>query len=145
MNEENCDDYLRYYLQKSNDLDDESIIEAMQEFQTKFDMNIFATNDCNIMFSASDKLLLKELCTACTWLLNPYKRMLIIRSQHYLDDSPHDCTLVDSYLYRIIQMSKRLTPFTSLHLDDQIQLLTFGIIEIIGLYSILCFDPEFQG
>ncbi|XP_075680871.1 uncharacterized protein LOC113797384 [Dermatophagoides pteronyssinus] len=145
MEEENCDDCLRYHLQKSNDLDDESTIEAINEFQVRFDMNIFHSNDYDLMFSENDKLLLKELCTACTWLHNPYKRMLIIRNQHYLNDSPHDCTLVDSYLYRIIRVSKRLTPFTSLHLDDQVQLLTFGMIEIIGLYSMLCFDPEFQG
>lgn len=145
MNEENCDDYLRYYLQKPNNSDDEFMIEAMNEFHERIAMNIFFTCDFKMIFSANDRLLLKELCTACTWLHNPYKRMLIIRNQHYLDDSPHDCTLVDSYLYRIIRMSKRLTSFTSLHLDDQVQLLTFGMIEIIALYSMLCFDPEFQG
>lgn len=92
-------------------------------------------------FSINEKFLLKELILAGVFLQNPYQEKVFISSNNQFH---HQCPIVDSTLYRLICLCKHLTPFISLQLNDQIQLLKYGLIEMLSVMAIQNYNPEMK-
>ncbi|OTF73371.1 hypothetical protein BLA29_013783, partial [Euroglyphus maynei] len=90
--------------------------------------------------------LIQELTSACLLLKNPYKRIqystLFTKNPKYPSHMPHDCSVVEFFIHRLIRMSKRLHSFADLILGDQIDLIKHNIIDMLVLRSVLLYDPD---
>lgn len=89
----------------------------------------------------NEKFLLKELIHGGVFLQNPHNKKVFISSNNQLN---HQCPIVDSTLYRLICLCKHLTPFISLQLTDQIQLLKYGLIEMLSVIAIQNYNTELK-
>ena len=136
--------YLANYLQKSDDQCEEYLkYDPVMEFFPRISSNSSPLKDMgfsNRELILPERCLIKELSDACSILKNPYKRIIYITFSS--QDTPHQCHITEFFIHRLIRMSKRLSSFSQLSLNDQVNLLKCGLIEMLCLRSVLLYDND---